>query len=164
MADIRPEPASDNDFLAEHAALLICSYRLRTGRDLLDRGLAPREAARALYHAGFVVLSHNTAADPLFTYANLAAQACFELPWRKIVGMPSRYSAAPLAREARAQLLETVAHQGYIDNYSGVRIAKSGRRFLIERATVWNLREVPYQGQAATFSAWRDLDRSDGSA
>jgi len=53
-----------------------------------------------------------------------------------------------------------VARQGYIDDYSGVRIAKSGRRFLIERATVWNLGEVEYQGQAATFSACRDLHAS----
>jgi len=156
-----PEPASDNDFLAEHAALLIRSYRLHTRRDLLDPGLTPREAARALYHARFVVLSHDTAADPLFTYANLAAQARFDLPWREIVGMPSRYSAEPLAWEARARLLETVARQGYIDDYSGVRIAKSGRRFLIERATVWNLGEDDYQGQAATFSACRDLDGSE---
>ncbi len=159
-----PEPSPDNDFLAEHAALLIRSYRLRTGRDLLDPGLASPEAARTLYQAGFVVLSHNTAVDPLFTYANLAAQARFELPWGEIVGMPSRCSAEPLAREARTRLLETVARQGYIDGYSGVRIAKSGRRFLIERATVWNLGEVEYEGQAAIFSAWRDLNGSDGSA
>jgi hypothetical protein len=164
MNNMLPEPTSDNDFLAEHATLLIHSYRLRTGRDLLDPGLAPREAARALYHAEFVVLSHDTAADPLFTYANLAAQARFELRWGQIVGMPSRYSAEPLAWEARARLLETVARQGYIDDYSGVRITKSGRRFLIERATVWNLGGVEYEGQAATFSACRDLDGSDSPA
>jgi hypothetical protein len=152
-----PEPAPDNDYLSAHADLLLRSYRLRTGRHLLDPGLPPRDVARALYHAEFVVLSHDTATDPLFTYANLAAQARFEMPWRDIVGMPSRLSAEPMAREARARLLETVARQGYIDDYSGVRIARSGRRFLIDHATVWNLGDGDYQGQAATFSQCREL-------
>ena len=154
-----PEPAPDNDYLPAHADLLIRSYRRLTGRDLVDPGLSPRAAARFLYHAEFVVLSHDTAPDPLFTYANLAAQARFEMPWREIVGMPSRLSAEPLARQARAQLLETVGRQGYIDSYCGVRIARSGRRFLIENATVWNLGDETggHQGQAAMFSECRDL-------
>ena len=42
-------------------------------------------------------------------------------------------------REERARLLETVARRGFIDDYSGVRISKTGRRFRIIRATVWNL-------------------------
>ena len=152
-----PEPAPDNDYLPEHAGLLLRSYRLRTGRELADPRLSPRDAAHFLYHADFVVLSHDSALDPLFTYANLAAQARFEMPWREIVGLPSRLSAEPLARQARAQLLETVAKQGYIDSYSGVRIARSGRRFMIENATVWNLGDGEYQGQAAMFSQCRDV-------
>jgi hypothetical protein len=55
--------------------------------------------------------------------------------------------------------LSEVSSRGYIDDYRGIRVAKSGRRFLIERATVWNLFDEsggPY-GQAATFSEWRHL-------
>jgi len=40
-----------------------------------------------------------------------------------------------------------------VDGYSGMRIAKSGKRFMITDATVWNLideRGLP-QGQAAVF-------------
>ena len=49
--------------------------------------------------------------------------------------------------------------RGYIDDYSGVRISRTGRRFLIERATVWNLTDDRDQlcGQAATFHEWRYL-------
>jgi hypothetical protein len=114
---------------------------------------------RTLYHAPFVVLSHDTGDDPLFAYANLAAQERFELPWAEIVGMPSRFSAEPLARDERQRLLERVARDGYIDDYSGVRIAKSGRRFMIRRATVWNLIDAHGNktGQAATFSDWQAL-------
>jgi hypothetical protein len=35
--------------------------------------------------------------------------------------------------------------RGFIDDYAGVRIARTGRRFLIQRATVWNLTDD--QGQ-----------------
>jgi hypothetical protein len=57
-------------------------------------------------------------------------------------------------------LLATVARQGFIDDYRGVRIAKSGGRFVIEQATVWNLLDEnrAHYGQAATFSHWRYLD------
>jgi hypothetical protein len=63
-------------------------------------------------------------------------------------------------RDERARLLDRVSQQGYIDDYRGVRISKTGRRFMIEQATVWNLLDengAPY-GQAATFSQWRYLD------
>lgn len=154
-----PEPAIDNDWLAQHADLLLRSYRHWTGRDLVDAGLDRVAAARALYHAPFVVLSHDTAADPLFTYANLSAQRLFERAWREIVGLPSRFSAEPLAREERARLLEQVARQGYTDKYSGVRVSASGRRFLVRQATVWNLiaPDGTPCGQAATFSDWQWL-------
>lgn len=154
-----PEPAPENDYLLPHAAQLLLSYRRWTGRALLETGLSPCEAARALYHAPFVVLSHDSTPDPLFTYANLAAQARFEMTWREIVGLPSRLSAEPLAQQARAHLLEEVAAQGFIDSYSGVRIAKSGRRFMIRNATVWNLSDSDgqLQGQAATFFGCQDI-------
>jgi hypothetical protein len=152
-------PCPDNDWLAPHAALLLRSYRHWTGRDLIDPRLTGAEAARALYEADFVVLSHDTAADPCFNYANLAAQRLFERPWAEIVGLPSRYSAEPLARDERARLLEQVARQGYTDGYSGVRVSASGRRFLVRQATVWNLIALvgAPSGQAATFSDWQML-------
>lgn len=155
-----PEPGPANDWLAEHAALLIRCYRQWTGRDLVDPCLPPSMAAQALYEAPFVVLSHNTEADPRFTYANLSAQRLFEMPWAEIVGLPSRYSAEPLAREERERLLQRVAEHGFIDDYSGVRIAKSGRRFRIVQATVWNLFDPAGQpaGQAACFGNWQALD------
>ena len=151
-----PEPAPENGYRAGHADLLLRSYRRWTGRDLLDPGLPLPEAARRLYLAPFVLLSHDDAPDPLFDYANLAAQARFEMRWREIVGLPSRLSAEPAAREERARLLAAVAAQGYIDDYSGIRIAQGGRRFLIRNATVWNL--LGGQGQAALFSEWQEIE------
>ena len=153
------EPTEANDYQAVHAALLLDSYRRLTGRELLAPELPPLLAARALYYAPCVVLSHDGGEEPRFTYANLTAQILFAMPWRVIVGLPSRYSAEPLVREERQRLLDAVARQGYIDDYRGVRIAATGQRFEIDRATVWNLLGPDGQpvGQAATFAAWREL-------
>lgn len=147
------EPAADNLFQADYAMLLLDSYRRLTGRDLLP---PQASSAQALYHAPFVLLSHDAATDPRFVYANLAAQARFEMPWREIVGMPSRYSAEAPERAERQRLLERVSRQGYIDDYCGVRIARSGRRFLVRNASVWNL--IGGVGQAAAFAQWQDLE------
>ena len=153
------EPSESNGYQAAHAALLLASYRRLTGGELLPADLPPLLAARALYFAPFVVLSHDGGEDPRFTYANLTAQILFAMPWREIVGLPSRYSAEPLVREERQRLLDAVARQGYIDDYRGVRIAATGQRFEIDRATVWNLLGPDGQpvGQAATFAEWREL-------
>jgi hypothetical protein len=157
IASMIPEPTSANAWLAPHAELLLRCYRHWTGRDLIDRGLSPADAARALYEADFVVLSHDTATDPCFNYANLTAQRLFERSWSDFIGLPSRLSAEPLAREERARLLEQVVCQGYTDGYSGVRVSASGRRFLVRQATVWNLIDpegLPC-GQAASFAEWQ---------
>ena len=99
---------------------------------------------------------HSSATDPVFFYGNLAAQELFELDWNELVQLPSRFSAEPVARDERRRLLDLVTSQGFIDNYSGVRIAKSGKRFRIKQATVWNLlgHDGQVLGQAAAFDHW----------
>jgi hypothetical protein len=155
-----PPPSADNDYLVEHARLLLGSHRHWTGHDLLlDPSLPAAAAAQALYEAPFALLSHDTATDPVFTYANLTAQRLFAMPWQEIVGLPSRLSAEPLAREERERLLAQVATHGYIDDYSGIRIASTGQRFRIASATVWNLLDDSgnHCGQAACFADWQPL-------
>lgn len=137
----------DQAFLDRHSRILADSYRHWTGKPLLDS----EPTAEALFHAPFALLSHGTETDPLFNYANARALMLFGMRWEDIIGLPSRYSAEPMLREAREALLARVAAHGYVDDYSGVRIAKDGRRFTIRNATVWNLLDAygrPY-GQAA---------------
>ena len=135
--------------------MLCASYQRLTGSDLItaDSG---RSLAEALYQAPFVVLSHGTESDPIFNYANLTAQRLFEMTWAQITALPSRFSAEPLSRRERERLLKAVSERGYIDDYRGVRISSTGRRFMIEQATVWNLRDTQGRptGQAATFAEW----------
>ena len=152
-------PHANNDYLSVHTRRLIESYRRWTGRDLVDPELSPVGQARALYEAPFVAVSHGTEADPVFNYANRAALTLFETAWADFTSMPSRLSAEPVAREERAQLLARVNQHGFIDDYSGIRISTSGRRFRIRRATVWNVvdaRGAP-GGQAVVFRDWEYL-------
>lgn len=152
------EPDADNRYLREHVQRLLRSYRHWTGRDLLPAGSNP--GAQALYEAPFVVLSHGGGEDPVFNYANRTAQRLFEYPWATFVQLPSRLSAEPDGREERAALLRQVRERGFADDYRGVRVAASGRRFWIENVMVWNLLDPHggHCGQAASFQEWRYLD------
>ena len=147
--------ASDPDFFD----LLVSSYRRSVGGEPPFLGGAEHPSAQWLYgDAPHCVLAHNIDPDPRFIYANKAAQTAFEYDWDEITCLPSRLSAEPIDREERQRLLEAVARHGFATGYSGIRIAKSGRRFLIEDGVVWQLidRDGAVRGQAATFARWRD--------
>ncbi len=152
----RAEPTQANGFQIESAQLIVSSYLQLLRHDLLPGCNDRVDLARRLYQAPFIVLAHDSATDPVFFYANLAAQELFEMNWRDMVRLPSRLSAEALLQDERRKLLESVARQGYIDDYAGIRISATGRRFRIARATVWNLIDAPGNniGQAAAFSEW----------
>ncbi len=152
-------PDADDEFHARHAQLLLDSYRRWTGRDLVDPGLSAAERARALYEAPFVVAAHGTGEDPVFNYANRAALALFETDWSGFTAMPSRLSAGPMEQEERARMLERVRRDGFMDDYGGVRVTASGRRFRLRGATLWNVVDAggAPAGQAVTFRDWEYL-------
>ena len=153
-----PSPA--NRYQVGHAELLRRSFHALTGRDLIDPALSPEAAAETLFHAPFVILSHNTAPDPILTYGNLTVLKLFALSWEQLIQMPSRLTAEAPNRVERARLLAEVTRRGFIDDYSGVRISRTGQRFLIQQATVWNLTDDEGQlcGQAAMFREWQSLE------
>jgi hypothetical protein len=137
----------------ERLALIAESHARLTGRDLVAPAGDLREA---LWNARSVIVAHGTEPDPVFFYGNRMALALFEMDWASFVRMPSRLSAEPLLREERARVLERVSRDGYISDYSGIRISSSGKRFRIEQAVVWNLLDASgaCHGQAATFDHW----------
>ncbi|MCS6242740.1 MAG: MEKHLA domain-containing protein [Opitutus sp.] len=139
-----------------HAKCLVRSYAHFTGRKLIQDQASDAELVQALDEAPFVVVSHGTEADPVLNYGNATALALWEMSWAEFTRTPSRLTAEAPNREERARLLAAVSAHGFIDNYSGVRISKTGRRFLITQATVWNLLTDDGQpcGQAASFNSW----------
>ncbi len=152
-----PEPAHANDFLKEHALLLLGSLKRWTGRDIVDSTLPLEHQAQQLFEAPFVVASHDASADPVLNYGNKAALRLWEASWADFVVMPSRLTAEAMQRDERRQLLDEVTRNGFIDDYQGIRISTKGRRFLIKQATVWNLINEADEpcGQAVMFRDWQ---------
>lgn len=140
--------------------LIAASYQRLTGKPLVED--APDDSAAlgiALWQAPRAIVAHGTEPDPVFFYGNRLALQLFEMDFAAFTRLPSRHSAESLEQAARARLLERVAQQGYVEDYSGVRIASSGTRFMISDATVWNLVDEDgiCRGQAAAFAEWRLL-------
>lgn len=147
------------DWGRAHAATLARSFRHWMRRDLPVHTSGACALAEALFNAPFVLVSHGTQADPILNYGNRTALALWEMAWDEFTRTPSRLTAEPVAREERARLLTEVTQHGHIANYAGVRISKSGRRFRIAQAVVWNLLDEhgAHYGQAAMFDRWEFL-------
>ena len=149
----------NTDFVIAHTACVARSLKQWTGRELLPNAPTATELARGVFEASFVLVSHGNEADPVLNYGNRTALKLWEMPWEELTRTPSRLTAALPNREERARLLAAVTQRGYIDDYSGIRISKSGLRFRIARATVWNLITEGGDpcGQAAMFDKWEPL-------
>lgn len=128
------------------------SFARLLGRPLVDAGDDPLQA---LWSASEAIVAHGIEDDPLFFFGNAAALSAFETTIDAFVGMPSRLSAEAPLRGERQALLDRVGRDGFIDDYAGIRISATGRRFRIEGAVVWNLVDAAgvRHGQAATFAA-----------
>jgi hypothetical protein len=163
-AGMTPAPETDSWWKEpaklEWARWLLDSFHRWTGRELVGRVGRAVEQAETLYVAPFVVVSHGTEADPILNYGNRAALQLWETTWEAFRRIPSRLTAEPVNQAERQRMLEQALSKGYLDDYRGVRISTTGRRFLVEDALVWSVVDADGQrlGQAATFSHWRYLD------
>jgi MEKHLA domain len=145
--------------IIEWTEILLTSYRQLLGRELLECSGSRSEHSKLLYTAPSVVMSHGTQSDPVLNYGNQVALDLWEMDWTMFTQTPSRSTAEPVNQAAREVMIAQAKHQGFIDNYQGIRISRSGRRFEIDRATIWNLTDLQGQprGQAATFASWQYL-------
>ena len=145
--------------IVEWTQRLLASHRYWIGRDLIERRGDDEFQARALFESPMVVVSHGTQADPLLNYGNQTALDLWELTWEQLLATPSRLTAEPANRAEREWMLEQARLRGFIDTYRGIRISRTGRRFLVDDALIWNVLDVGRQpiGQAATFAQWTSL-------
>ncbi|MEO7687761.1 MAG: MEKHLA domain-containing protein [Sphingomonas sp.] len=143
-------PHLDTADMRSRLELIASSYQRLTGRKLAPPA---GDMAHALWTAPRVIVAHGTEGDPIFFFGNRAALEQFEMSLERFAAMPSRLSAEPMLRDERKALLDRVARDGFIEDVAGIRISATGRRFHIERATVWNLIDEhgSVHGQAATF-------------
>ncbi len=138
---------------------LLDSYAFWLNQELIERTGTLEEQSERLFLAPFVVLSHARAEDPILNYGNQQALDLWEMSWQEFTATPSRLTAEPLNRTERARMLEQAAARGFITDYQGVRISRTGRRFLVKQATLWNVLDDRggKQGQAACFARWIPL-------
>jgi len=138
-----------------HAQIILNSYKRLLGRPLLT--LAPGEQEEtALFESPLIVLSHGLEEDPVLNYGNRRALALWEMDWETFTTTPSRLTAEPMLREERQRFLAEVALKGYVDTYKGIRISRTGTRFEIQEAIVFNLTDEGggRYGQAAVFATF----------
>lgn len=149
-----------SDEVVQRCGWLAAGFRRWTGREILsDLAHQPIDLARSLYDAPQVIVAHGTQTDPIFWFANRTAQRLWEVDWPMFIRMPSRQSVEAGEHDDRERLLARAQADGYVDDYQGVRISASGRRFRIQNVVLWNLRNEQDQpaGQAATFADWTFL-------
>jgi MEKHLA domain len=142
--------------MIQHSQHLLNSYRDCVGTELIPRSNSPEDDAKLLFAAPFVVVSHGGEADPIFNYGNQTALDLWEFDWDTFTQLPSRLSAESENRADRDRLLQEARRNGYIQNYQGIRISRTGKRFSIENVTIWTVNDSQgiAIGQAATFSNW----------
>ncbi|GJL65781.1 MAG: MEKHLA domain-containing protein [Nitrospirales bacterium] len=140
--------------------LLLDSYRQWLARDLIERAGTFLEQSERLFESSFIVVSHGLEDDPILNYGNQKALMLWEMDWRQFTHTPSRLTAEPVNQAERAEMLRQATSHGYIDDYRGIRISRTSKRFFVERAIVWNVVDSQglRHGQAATFSRWSYVD------
>jgi predicted DCC family thiol-disulfide oxidoreductase YuxK len=145
----------------QHSQNLINSFQHWTGRSLVDGDATdPIGQAKTLFTAPFVVVSHGTESDPIFNYGNQTALDLWEFDWAAFTQLPSRLSAEPIEQDERDRLLAEAKTKGYISDYQGVRISRSGKRFRIEQVILWDVLTADGEngGQAAMFAHWQAVN------
>ena len=168
---IGPSPLWYSDIMIDHACHLIKTYHSMTdGLQLVPLTLVEKdrfEAAKQLFFLpNCVVVSHGVqcgSEGPILNYGNSAALKRWGASWEELTSMHSIYTAEPVERSVRENLLKQVHEKGIIQEYSGIRIALDQRRFKMINGTIWNLKPAEglldnnLIGQAATFSSWEDI-------
>ena len=137
--------------------LLDNTYRHWTGGGLPCPLIDPHSRAAWLHReAPYSLVFHNNSDEPVFTYGNECALRCFKYSREVFYGMPSRFSASSVDREARQALLNVVQTQGVASGYTGYRVDRYGHAFMIHDGIVWEVVDEKgiRHGQAALF--WPD--------
>lgn len=141
------------EFLIQQTKLIISNYRRWTGKTLCAETSDEEKLVENLFLAPRAVLSAGSEADPILNYGNQCVLNLWEMDWLTLTQTPGRHTAEAVERQKRERFLEKVRQHGFVDDYQGIRITSTGKRFEIKNATVWNLvnEKGEHLGQAATF-------------
>lgn len=142
LGPILPPPGADNDWHDAFVRRVLAAFTRVTGRDLMAELGAAAPFGRFFHDGDFALLTHRGDEDATLNYGNARALALWECDWAAFTTMPSRHTAPRERRAARAGMMDQVVTKGFVTGYSGERISRTGRRFLIQDGIVWRLCEA----------------------
>ena len=155
-------PDGSNHYCVEHVVILLSNLERWTGVDLAGEfGISAGALGKGVFLAEFCLLSSDLSADPVLNYGNQRALDLWEMSWEELTSTRSRDTARADRQSDRDGLMRQVDEKNFITGYSGERISKTGKEFLIKDVTIWNLFDddgKPY-GRAAWFKDISPLPR-----
>ena len=157
---ILDRPAARNHFHQAFIARIAEAFTRVTGTDFEEETGLPRgNLGEGAWSGDFALLTHRGDQQATLNYGNATALRLWECGWEEFVGLPSVATAPAEAVEARADMMQRVARDGFVRGYGGVRISRKGRLFRIENGIVWRLLEAAGEsfGVGAFFSDYRYL-------
>jgi len=147
-------PDASNHYCLEHVSILLNNLKKWSGFDLAGEfGISAGELGKGVFEAEFCLLSSDLSAEPVLNYGNQRALDLWEMSWEELTSTRSRDTARADRQSDRDGLMLQVDEKNFITGYSGERISKTGKEFLIKDVTIWNLFDddgKPY-GRAAWF-------------
>ena len=155
-----PAPDEENDYHALFVARVVEAFARVTAKSLVDEaGLDPDALGRSAYFGDFALLCHRGGADAVLNYGNAFALRLWQCDWSSFVTTPSAATTPMEVSGARDLLMQKVSRDNFVRGYSGERIDRTGRRFLIQDVTVWRLLDAAGNsfGMAAFFRRYRYL-------
>ena len=147
-------PGEENDFQDAFVQKILASHACVTGRPLL-----PSLSGRDIWSGDFALLTHRGDPQAMLNYGNKFALDLWECDWDQFTATPSSATAPEEGRAAREAMMQQVIQNGFVTGYSGRRISRTGRLFLIQDVTIWRLLEESGEsfGVAAFFRRYQRL-------
>ena len=142
----------------DHALLLNESHRRWTGEYLVAER-DPGEVLAALNEADMVIVSYGLEREPVFNYGNVKALSMLGYQLENFIQLAHKITIPEQETLISLELSQKVEQQGYIENYSGHRLAKNGRLWRVESGVCWQLSDNlgRVHGHAACFQDWHQL-------
>lgn len=153
-----PSPDASNQYCREHVSILLSNLKRWAGFDLAQEyNISDEELGKGIFKATFCLLSSDLSADPVLNYGNQTALDLWEMTWDELTSTLSRDTAQPDRQSDRDELMRKVNEKNFVSGYSGMRVSKSGREFMIKNVTIWNLFDD--NGKTYGRAAWfKDIE------
>lgn len=128
-------PTEANDFQDAYIRRVAASFARVTGAPLRPSGLS----GRAFWLGDFALLTHRGDDQATLNYGNEFALRLWEASWAEFTATPSAATAPREDHTSRDAVMQKVARDNFVRGYSGRRISRKGRPFIIQDVTIWRL-------------------------